>query len=66
MNRSDAQRLAMALRNELWSRASNDLLARIADRGGISAGLNPPDEQGDEELTELLWRALQAIGLAEE
>ena len=66
MDRDDAHRLAHALRDQLWSAASPELLARLADRGGLSAGLNPPDELEDEELTELVWRALQRSGLADE
>lgn len=65
IDRSEARRLAHALRNELWSTASNDLLARLADRGGLNVGLNPPDEAEDEELAEVVWRALQACGLAD-
>jgi hypothetical protein len=65
MNRRDARRLAGALRDELWSRSSEALLARPADRGGISVGLNPPDEIEDEELEDLVWRALQRAGLAD-
>ena len=64
MNQSEARQLAHALRTELWSTASNELLARLADRGGINAGLNPAEDIEDEELAEVLWRALQAIGLA--
>jgi len=64
MDRSEARRLAHALRNELWSRASDDLLARLADRGGLTVGLNPPEELEDEEFTELVWRALQSVDLA--
>jgi hypothetical protein len=60
----DARRLAEALRLELWSTASDDLLAGLAERGGMNAGLNP-DETEDEELAELVWRAVQSIGLAE-
>ncbi len=65
MDRSEARRLAQALRSELWSTASAELLARLADRGGINVGLNPPEETEDEELAELVWRALQSSGLAE-
>ena len=66
MDRQAARRLAYALRDQLWSTASADLLARLADRGGLSAGLNPPDEIQDEELIELVWRALRQAGLAED
>jgi hypothetical protein len=65
MDRSEAGRLAQSLRNELWSTASDQLLARLADRGGLNVGLNPPEETEDEELAEIVWRALQSIGLAE-
>ena len=57
--------MAYALRNELWFTASDDLLGRLAERGGLNVGLNPPQEIEDEELTELVWRALQAIELAD-
>lgn len=40
------------------------MLVRLADRGGINVGLNPPEETEDEELAEMVWRALQSIGLA--
>ena len=66
MDRSEARRLAQALRAELWSTASNELLARLAERGGMNVGLNPPDEIEDEELVEVVWRALQAVKLAED
>jgi len=66
MNRRDARLLALALRDELWSQSSEELLARLADRGGIRAGLNPPDDSDDVELEEAVWRALQHAGLAEE
>jgi hypothetical protein len=52
------------LRAELFT-ASDELLARLGDRGGINAGLNPREEIEDEELAEAVWRALQAIELAE-
>jgi hypothetical protein len=65
MDRSEARRLAHALRSELWSTSSDELLARLADRGGINVGLNPPEETEDEELAEMVWRALQSTGLAE-
>jgi hypothetical protein len=65
MDRGEARRLAHALQAELWFTASDELLARLADRGGINVGLNPPEEAEDEELAEVLWRALQSIELAE-
>jgi hypothetical protein len=65
MDRSEARRLADALRAELWSTASDELLARLADRGGMNVGLNPPEETEDEELAEVVWRALQSVKLAE-
>jgi hypothetical protein len=65
VDRSDARRLAQALRNEFWTTASDELLLRLTDRGGMKVGLNPPDETEDEELAELVWRALQSIELAE-
>ena len=65
MDRGDARRLAFALREELWTEASSDLLERLADRGGMNAGLNPPDETQDEELTELVWRAVERAGLVD-
>jgi hypothetical protein len=64
MDRSEARLLANALRAELWSTASDELLARLADRGGINVGLNPPEETEDAELAEVVWRALASIGLA--
>jgi hypothetical protein len=66
MDRSEARRLADALRAELWSTASEELLARLADRGGMNVGLNPPEETEDEELAEVVWRALQSVKLAED
>jgi hypothetical protein len=66
MDRSESRRLANALRSELWSTGSDELLARLADRGGMNAGLNPPDETEDEELAEVVWRALQSEKLAED
>jgi hypothetical protein len=48
MHRSDARRLALALRDELWS----------------SASAEPPDDTEDEELAGLVWRALRSAGLA--
>jgi hypothetical protein len=65
MDRSEARRLADALRAELWSTASEELLARLADRGGMNVGLNPPEETEDEELAEVVWRALRSVKLAE-
>ena len=64
MDHDDARRLAQALRNELWSSASDELLAGLGDRGGMNVGLNPPDDVEDEELLLLVWRALRAAGLA--
>ena len=66
MDRSDARRLATALRSEFWATASNELLTRLADRGGMDVGLNPPEETEDEELTEVVWRALRSIELADD
>ena len=60
----DARRLAQALRDELWTTSSDELLDRLADRGGMKAGLNPPDEIDDEELVAVVWRALGKAGLA--
>jgi hypothetical protein len=65
MNRGDARRLAWALREELWCQPSEDLLARLADRGGLRLGLNPPDAVADEELEQVVWQALQRAGLAD-
>ncbi len=65
MNRGEARRLAHALRAELWFTGSDELLARLADRGGMNAGLNPAEETEDEELAEVVWRALQSVELAE-
>ncbi len=65
MEREDARRLADALRDQLWSTASDELLQRLADRGGMNVGLNPPDDLEDEELVELVWRAARASGLAD-
>jgi hypothetical protein len=65
MDRAETRRLARALEVELWFAASDELLTRLAERGGINVGLNPPVEAEDEELTELLWRALQSTDLAE-
>ena len=64
MERQDARRLANALRDQFWSTASDELLQRLADRGGLNVGLNPPDDLEDEELVELVWRAAEAAGLA--
>jgi hypothetical protein len=66
MDRRDARLLATALRSEFWATASNELLARLADRGGMNLGLNPPEGTEDEELAELVWRALQSIELADD
>ena len=66
MDRSEARRLAHALRAEFWSTASDELLARLADRGGMNVGLNPPEETEDEELAEVVWRALQSVKPAED
>ena len=63
MKREDARRLANALREELWSTASDELLQRLGDRGGMNVGLNPPDDLEDEELIDVVWRALEASGL---
>jgi hypothetical protein len=65
MDRSEARLLAHALRSELWSTSSGELLAGLADRGGMNLGLNPPDDNEDEELVEIVWRALRSAGLAE-
>ena len=65
MDRSEARRLAYAFRNELWATASNELLERLGERGGMNVGLNPPDETEDEELVEVLWRALLLAKLAD-
>jgi hypothetical protein len=64
VDRDAARQLAYAIRDQLWSTASEDLLARLADRGGLSVGLNPPDELEDQELTELVRRAVRQAGLA--
>lgn len=64
MDRSECRRLSNALRAELWSTASDELLSRLADRGGMNVGLNPPDESEDEELAEVVWRPLQSVELA--
>ncbi len=66
MDRDDADRLARALRAELWSTPGDDLLARLTDRGGMNAGLNPPEETEDAEPAELVWRAVRSAGLADE
>jgi len=63
VKREDARRLANALREELWSTASDELLQRLGDRGGMNVGLNPPDDLEDEELIDVVWRALEASGL---
>jgi hypothetical protein len=64
VERQDARRLAGALRDQLWATASDELLQRLSDRGGLNVGLNPPDETQDEELVEIVWRAVEAAGLA--
>jgi hypothetical protein len=66
VDRIEARRLAQALRNELWFSASDELLARLVDRGGITVGLNPPEEIADEELAEVVRRALRSIEQADE
>jgi len=66
VNREDARRLAHALRDELWSTASDELLARLADRGGMRVGLIPPDDIEDEELIDVVWRAVGKAGLTED
>lgn len=65
MNHEDARQLAGALRDELWSSASDELLSRLGDRGGMKVGLNPPDEIEDEELVEVVWRAVGKAGLTD-
>ncbi len=65
MDHDDARRLARALRDELWCTASNELLARLDDRGGLNAGLNPPEGFDDDELVDLVWRAVSSAGLAD-
>lgn len=65
VDRSQARRFATALRSELWFSASDELLARLADRGGITVGLNPPEDTEDEELAAVVWRALGSIDLAD-
>jgi hypothetical protein len=66
MDRRDARLLATALRSEFWATASDELLARLADRGGMNLGLNPPEETEDHELAELVWRALRSIELVDD
>jgi hypothetical protein len=66
VNHEDARRLARALRDELWSRASDDLLARLGERGGMKVGLNPPDDIEDAELVDVVWRAVRKAGLADQ
>ncbi len=66
VNREDARRLAWALRDELWSSASDDLLERLADRGGMNVGLNAPDDVEDEEFLDVVWRAAGRAGLADQ
>jgi hypothetical protein len=66
VDQHQARRLAHSLRDQLWSTASDDLLNRLADRGGMKLGLNPPDEIEDEEFAQVVWRALEESGLAHE
>jgi hypothetical protein len=66
VNHEDARRLARALQDELWSHASDDLLATLRDRGGMQVGLNPPDDVEDEELVDVVWRAVGKAGLADQ
>ena len=66
VERDDARRLANALRDQLWSSASDDLLQRLAERGGMNVGLNPPEDVEDQELAEVVWQALVAAGLADD
>ena len=54
----------MRCESELWFTASDELLGRLADRGGMNAGLNPAEDTEDEELAEMVWRALQSVELA--
>lgn len=63
MEREDARRQANALRDQLWSTAGDELLQRLGDRGGMNVGLNPADDVEDEELVEVVWRALEPSGL---
>jgi hypothetical protein len=65
VNHDEARQLAWALRDELWSTASDELLGRLADRGGMKVGLNPPDDIEDEELVDVVWRAAGKAGLAD-
>jgi hypothetical protein len=58
--------LARALRDEPWSSGSDGLLGRLADRGGMKVGLNPPNEAEDEELADVVWRAARKAGIADE
>jgi len=66
VERDDARRLANALRDQLWSSASDDLLQRLAERGGMNVGLNPPEDVEDQELAEVVWQALVTAGLADD
>jgi hypothetical protein len=66
VNHEDARRLAQALRDELWAHASDDLLTRLGDRGGMQVGLNPPDDVEDDELVDVVWRAAGRAGLADQ
>jgi hypothetical protein len=65
VNFEDAKRLAHALRDELWSTASDELLDRLADRGGMKAGLNPPDDTEDDEFVDVVCRAVAKAGLGD-
>ena len=66
VDRDDGRRLANALREQLWSSASDDLLQRLAERGGMNVGLNPPEDVEDQELAEVVWQALVTAGLADD
>ena len=46
-------------------RMTYELLGRLAERGGMKAGLNPPDDIEDEELVDIVWRAVGKSGLAD-
>jgi hypothetical protein len=65
VERQDARRLANALRDQLWSTAMTYCIGSpIA--AGMSVGLNPPEDAEDEELVEMVWRALVAAGLGDD